>query len=509
MADLTITKASHYFKIHKISARGRDAAEAMARRYIQFGLERRPGGRFTKAAKCVYAAATHDRREYRFHINQYDEFIQEVHRAQIPMESVEIVERAFRTPKVVELPIRPEWEDRDYQIPAINYIVSDEPPTAKFLALQTGKGKSYCTMRACSMIGDLPVYIMRPMFIEKWIIDFHKTYELKQEELLVVRGADQLQALLFMASEGDLPFKVIVISNKTIQRWITLYEQIGDTTLDLGYACRPDEMYELLKAGIRAIDEVHLDFHLNFKIDLYTHVKKSVSLSATLRSDDPFMNKVYEVAYPKSMRYKGPAYDKYIAAVGLVYRVSQPDKVRTKQYGGSTYSHHAFEESIMKSKHMLPNYIDLINRVVKNEYLANYKRGQRCLVYGASIDFCGYLAEQLQRLHPNLVVKRYCEDDPYENLMESDICVSTVLSAGTGVDIPDLTTVVLTHAIRSTQSNIQGFGRLRKLKDGTTPRFIWMSCEDVPKHMEYHEQKEELMNELAISCAIRYVGVPI
>ena len=54
------------------------------------------------------------------------------------------------------------------------------------------------------------------------------------------------------------------------------------------YGCNPEDFFNLINVGIRLIDEVHQDFHLNFKIDLYTNVKKTISLSATLQSDNKF-----------------------------------------------------------------------------------------------------------------------------------------------------------------------------------------------------------------------------
>jgi hypothetical protein len=76
-------------------------------------------------------------------------------------------------------------------------------------------------------------------------------------------------------------------------------------------------------------------------------------------------------------------------------------------------------------------------------------------------------------------------------LERSDIGVSTVLSAGTAVDIKNLRYNLMTTAIDSQQSNEQTLGRTRLLKDwpDITPRFRYFVCSSIEKHMLYHRNK--------------------
>jgi hypothetical protein len=112
-----------------------------------------------------------------------------------------------------------------------------------------------------------------------------------------------------------------------------------------------------------------------------------------------------------------------------------------------------------------------------------------------------YLTEQYKIKYYEFDVRRYVEDDPYENLMDGDIVITNLQKAGTNVDIPRLTTVCLWTAVDSRQSNIQGAGRLRALKDGRQPRFVWGSCINIPKHMEYHGRKMNLLKNR--TCSLR------
>lgn len=502
MAEITVVVCSHHFVVKNVTGRARPALDNFARKYIQYGLVREQG-RYRRAPLRTYAAATATRSEYRFHINCLESFKQNLEMQEYSLVG-DLVEWVTKTPNTgfdTALPILDTWKLREPQEMAVQYALQTTGKRSKLLELQTGAGKSVMAMFAASRIGKRTCMLIRPSYIEKWLIDFTKTFNFDvTDEVLVVQGGAQLLGLLELAKNGDLDStRIIVISNKTMQNWIKLYEEHGHATFDMGYPCLPEDFCEFIGAGFRIIDEVHQDFHLNFKLDLYTHVEKSLSLSATLISSDDFMMGMYELAYPAFYRFKGIPYNKYIDARSVIYNFSNPSKIRTTEHGSKTYSHHAFEKSLLRNEYLLGKYFDLICNVIRNTYMVRHKPGNRLLIYGASIAFCTRLTAHLRMQWPRFSINRYVEDDPYDYLMESDICVSTLQSAGTAVDIPGLTTVILTPAIRSSAANIQGFGRLRDLKNGTTPQFLYFVCESIPKHITYHEEKKLLLQERALT----------
>lgn len=513
MAELTITKASHHFKVSKITPRGREAVSAFARKLILYGKRRVPGNRYVSEPLKVFASRTDDASEYRFHINHLPEFFEHLKRFYLDKEGmVDVVQALVPLKKEVELALKEGWAPREDQTPAIDYIVAEGPSPRKLLEIQTGKGKSFMTMYSAWLLKALGVYIVRPKYLEKWKEDFQKTFHLEKNDLWVVRDTKDLQSLIFMAMEGEIPPKIILMGSSLLQIWIKMYEKFGAATLSMGYGCLPDQFFEILNSSLRVIDEVHEAFHLNFKIDLHTNVEKSISLSATMKSDDAFLNRMYEIAYPARERYKSETYHKYISATAVMYRFNKPDKIRSVDWRQKTYSHHLFEESVMRDKEVLKNYVTMIRAVIDSEYIADYRPGSRMLIYAAGTDMCTYLVNELRRWYGDLMIERYCGtlNDPYSNIMESDICVSTVQSAGTGVDIRFLRVVLLTHAISSTQSNVQGFGRLRDLKmDDVTPRFLWFTNIDNPKHMEYHNKKMEILEDKALFLNDMPYGAPI
>lgn len=505
MSLLRLDIYSHNFSVSDIAPSIRYAVESFARKWIQYGFIKE-NGRWIRQALRIFASITKDKQIMRFHINQLNIFYRHMGENGIDDTMMEIVVHNLYIPESVEIPMREGWVLRDYQVPVVDYLIDNKPPISKFVAIQTGKGKGMASLKATSIIGKRTVIAVRAMYLEKWQKEILEKWDIDFQDLIVIRGATQLINLIELAVNDELDAKAILISNKTLLPWFKLYEQFQENTRELGYQCMPYEFFEVLKAGNRIIDEVHQDFHFNFKLDTYTHIPKSMSLSATLEGDDDFINRMYQTAYPLESRYQGEAYHKYVDSIAIIYKLQQPNKIRCKDYSRKTYSHHLFEQSITKYKPLLEKYLNLIHGSIKAYYEVNRQPGDRLLIYCAGVDFCTMVVNYLKDRMPGRDIRRYVEDDPFDNLLEAEILVSTLLSAGTAVDIPGLTTVILTTAINSSQGNVQGFGRLREIK-GRKLTFVYFVCESIPKHIEYHERKKVILETRALSMRTEYYPI--
>lgn len=366
---------------------------------------------------------------------------------------------------------------------------------------------TFCALSSIANLKKIPCIIVKPAYIEKWTEDLIKTYDLKIEDIMVVQGGKHLMALLNLAKEKKISYKAIIISNRTMQNWLTAHERNAEDAIEMGYEIPPYQFFEHVGAGVRLIDEVHQDFHFNFKMDLYTNVEAAISLSATLITNDPFVRSMHDTAYPPKDRCPSPELGNYISSFAVHYRFDKPDKIRTSEYGSNNYSHGAVEKSIMKHVPTLHAYLNLIDYTLCIGYANSKKKDKKCIIFAYSVDMCTAIAKHLEGKYPDYDVRRYVSEDPYENLMQADVIVSTLGSAGTAVDIPNLTNVILTTAVDSIQSNIQSLGRLRKLDNGeTTTEFHYFVCEDIPKHLEYHERKKQMLSQRAKTFIDVYSG---
>lgn len=485
--------SSHGFSCSNMSSRGRDICFEFAKKFIAWEWKS-VGGVFTRTPVKIYASALDDRSVIRFHINSLPAFKQALADRQTGEHLIEWVQADDYEPMKFDYKIKPNWKARDYQVPYIEYLSKPEP-VAKILEFQTGHGKSMSALFAIANFGQRVVAVLKPKYLEKWTEDFLKTYEDFEDQVMVVQGSKDLKLLLIAAQEDNLPDAAILISNTTLRNWITEYETMGDDILEQGYACLPEDLFSHLKAGVRLVDEAHEDFHFFFKLDTYTHVKTSISLTATLVTKDPFIERMYETQFPATQRMPKLALDRYIDTVNLLYRLKAPEFVRTEEWGSSTYSHMAYEKSLLRHVPTLRNYLSLIKNTVDAGYIKDKQPGEKAIIFAASVDMCTRITDHLKQAYPTLDVRRYVEQDPYENAIEADIRVTTVLSGGTALDIPNLSFGLLTTALDSIQGNIQALGRLRK-RDGKM-LFYFFTAENIPKHVKYAESKKILFGERA------------
>lgn len=501
-ADFNIEIASHYIRVTRFSAYGRTALLEFCRGMAQYGLAKMPGknNRFTKKMLRVFVATTGDRTEFCFHRHQLDDLIRHLTTYGFRRERILFVER----PRYEAAPFTLEYIDprtpRDIQKPFIDYIL--QPGHTKIVTLDPGVGKTFITLTAMRDLKVRTVFIIKPMYIQKWFGDVQEAYRFKPGDVITVSGSAQLKTLTQLAATGQLNASIIIISNMTFFNYLKDYERFKGGVIDLGYACIPRDLFPLMKVGLRVIDEVHQDYHLNFRQDLYSHVDRTVCLSGTLEHDDPFMNKMYDIQFPPEYRIANGERKKYREVIAFEYRLNNPNLLKFINKSRKSYSQVMFEQSLMKNKGCLQNYLKMISTIITRTFTNKRQDNQKLLVYAATVEMCTTLAKYLKPLYPHLNVQRYVSEDDYDEMMEADLIVSTLKSLGTAIDIPDLYKVLMTDALGSRQSNLQALGRLRDLKHkwpDTEPVFMYFVCVDIDKHIEYHNRKVETFKDRVLS----------
>jgi superfamily II DNA or RNA helicase len=487
---MRITLYSHNFCVDRLTARGREVCFSFAKTLIHYKLET-SRGHTQRVPSKVFAASNQKRSYYRFHINQLADFKRYMNQFHVPENLCQIVEEPMYEAQDVVWTVKAGIVPRDYQEPAIDYFCQDKP-ISKLLTFATGKGKTLTTQLAIAKKGKRILIMIKLTYIQKWIDDMVNVFGMKRSDIAVLQGNKSLLVALNEAKEGKFTESCVILSNTTYQAWVTLYEQYGDSLKEMGYPCAPHELCSHLKIGERIIDEVHQHFHFCFKSDLYLHVPSSIALSATLINRDTMLQKLYQVMFPPLTRYKELELDRYQDVVAVLYMFNNVDRIRTTAGGNNMFSNGAVEQSIMRHIPTLKNWLGLIARTMEIGYIQVKREKKKLLIYCYSIDMIVLVVDHLRKRFPHLDIRKYTQEDPYKNLFEADVCVTTIGSAGTAVDIPDLTNLILTTNVASEQANIQVLGRLRQLKDGHPVTMHYLVASNLQKSVDYHKLKMDL-----------------
>lgn len=500
---------SHHVKVSSIGRPAKDALLSFCRTLAEFGLVK-VGRRFQRGMVRVFVGVFRDRSQFNIHINELDRLINHMGNRGIPEHQIHQVHHDLYEPGKVEYDYHDPRTPRDYQTPIIDYIAA--PGDTKAVTLDPGRGKTFIALKVIAQMQVRVFFCIKAMYIEKWIGDIHEAFNLNKGDLLVVKGSKPLKDLMWMAENGDLNYKIIICSNTTFQLFLKQYEYYNGDLDTLGVPFPPSQLFQKLDVGMRVVDETHETAHFNYRLDCHTHVSKVLGMSGTLFSEDPFTESIYQTMFPEDIRYNDNDRHVYMTVDALMYRApNADDRIQYMNHAMKSYSHVKFEQSIMKRKRMLKAYLNMVMDIVLKRFVEKREPGQKMLVYFATVDLCTIAAKALKERHPHLHVTRYVQEDDYEEMLTNDLIITTLKSLGTAIDVPGLRIALLTDALGSWQANRQCSGRLRFLKDWpeTSPEFIYLNCQDISKHLDYHEKKKKYFQGRVVAHHVTQTGYEI
>lgn len=398
--------------------------------------------------------------------------------------------------KEAKLKFRENLIPRDYQEAYIEELTKN-PTDIKLVDLQTGKGKTFIAMNAICRINKKVAIIILAMYIPKWIEDIKKYTYTKEDRIYIIKGLKSWLELMEMTDKELEKYDYFIFSTITL----TL---IFDAHTENAYKYSLREMFNRLGIGVVLSDETHQHYHIFFKAMMVFDVPKIIALSATLDSSDKRQRFLFYTLFPKKDRISNIIkYDKYIDLIIYNYRLRNPNKI--KHLTNQGYSQIMFEQNIMKFMTYLIDYKNMILQIIKEDYIARRKKGEKILIFCGTVAMCKYLKQQAKKeFHKEkLDIRTYLMENEYSDIMEADICFSTVISSGTAIDIPNLITVIQTSIIGSLQQNIQALGRLRRIPDRDT-RYYLLVCDNLERQRLIHRKRMNIIRSLVQSVSEKY-----
>lgn len=505
-----IERYSHHFVVKRpsnaiIKILYRIAGEYTEHEMVFDPVKRRKVWRPTK----TYAIYVNRGREFRFHKNQWLDLERALQRERIDRSSYTVVDMPTPEGEPVDIALRSEWILRPEQEEAVDFIVQNGSSdlNSPLLLAAMGRGKTLMSMAAVAKLGQRFAIVVLGGYTDKWVGDITKNLDLDKKQIAVIQGSDALQRCShYPGSEIPTP-PAFVISISTIQKWHKLYEQDPNHPKLDAYGCKPYEFFQHLKIGTVVYDEAHQHPYGVYRCFAYMHVKKAIALTATMKAKNPILQKVQSIMFPLQARYDAIKMGKYITSWQCAYQIPnfESSRLRTTEWGSNTYSHTAFEKSILHNKRFRSQYLSMLMDLIQTTYVEDYIQGDKLLVFVATANMAEVVMHAIKQRWPKYDTRTYLEKDPYENVIDPDIRVSTVIGAGTAIDIPNLRRAILTIAVDSPNANLQALGRLRELKDRDV-HYYWLTCSSIPKHQEYANSKVELFEEWTKEQKKRFLG---
>lgn len=358
-----------------------------------------------------------------------------------------------------------------------DYIVTHN--TASLIAALSGIGKRGL--------------ILVPSMIEQWTNAILKFTQLTPEDVYIVQGMPSLAKLLKRIDRSLYP-KIILASIPTLRSYLD-----GSDS----YVNFPPftELCERLGVGVVSKDETHLQFHANLLLDLTLNPSITIPMTATFETGSPNIADIFNSHYPSKIRFGEEEYDSYVDVYSYGYQLDARKLPKHMFRGSMGYSQVKFEYWLLtKGKQQLQNYLEnVVGAIINMHYINVAAQGERLLILCSMVEMCEEVIAFIKKTYKDKTVTLYIGETDDAVLSTHDIIVSTPKSAGTGRDIPDLRTVIVTVSARSSPLNKQMLGRLRKLPSGNVPIFAYTHCVDIPSHVDHARHREVLFTPLAKS----------
>ena len=453
------------------------------------------GGLTQTVATKTFASSNARREYYRFHINLLPDFLGMLDYNQISRREIEIerhpliIDDSYRVNfDVVKL-----WPPHEYQETLVSHITDEG--SNKIVTLQPGGGKTLIAQHSMLRLGVRTSAMMKGGYLDQWQATLDKSFNFGRGQLVKVQGSVYLNAIMEMALDKERLPDCMLISINTYSEYIRHFEANGVSSL---YPIPPSEFFEKLKIGFNIFDEGHQFVHQVMKLFTYTNIHKFLTLSGTLDTRNAFNNRMYEIMYPRDKRMDGGYKNVYISVSAVNWQLKDSRSLRYTGYKGA-YSHTTFEQNLLmgKNKKLLASYFDMVRSITEYEFVSKMEKGQKMLLFAATEKMCVAMMKDHQKHFPHLSIAVYTSKTKAKEkkriLEECDIIVSTLGSAGTALDIPNLRVSWVTTAVDSQQANDQCLYRTRPMIGwpDIDPRFVYSVCTTIEKHVRYHRNKLE------------------
>jgi len=484
-----ISKANHYIRIHGFFEEfvARVVMPFCAHHLFKTGKEPIPGTNKQRTVVThVFARSSPDKKEYRLPAELFKEFMEYAVYRGYKESRIKIEKEPEIEGQDVTFEFNPGFDNmREGQPEWVNYMLDEG--YIKINNAATGNGKTFMSIYSMIKTGKRTIITMQPRYITTWVKELHKIVKLAPGDLVL--WENNLPSLARAMEAGTISPKIIILPMSRIEVFL---RKRDPEEMDL------DQVMKAINPGLRIIEEGHEAIHQIFLSMMYGNIKKLFVLSATLKADDPFTNKVYKWLYPPRFRLKEAEPENYIDVVAYLYRINlRRHRIKTEQFG--SYNDKAVDESILKSEALTKFYFKIADKMFQEYYLDRRREGTKCLFFFSRVNMCDTMLGMFKAKYPEMDIETFTGEDSKkkdskDKYLQHEVVITTPNSCGTGKDIPGLVTVCCLHTVSSTQANKQMIGRLRalfgKFNDEITPAFIFGVCLDLGKHVEYLAKRE-------------------
>lgn len=361
----------------------------------------------------------------------------------------------------------------------------------RMLCLKTGAGKTFCTIYTLSKLKMRSIILVdQEKLMKQWKEEFVKFTTLSENDIYFISGSESIENIL--TAKKDLNYRIFIASHRTISNFANKngWEKVT-------------ELFELLRVGIKVIDEAHVEFRNIFMIDAYTNTYQTIYLTATPGRSDPEEDKVYRNSFKHTPKYG--LEEKFDNNYHNIYYISYNSKPSLKEQAtcqsNRGFDVNKFYDYIFDNEEKYEQFFSIITSLL-DMVLKNIKEENKVALLIHKIDHVKKLKEDLTERYPDRTIGTFCglisNAKKRQEELNKQIIISTDKSLGKGIDVAGLQYLLMTVPTSSKIVSEQVLGRLRKIEG---KKVFYFDITDIgfPACQRQRSSRQQLLNKKAIS----------
>lgn len=336
----------------------------------------------------------------------------------------------------------------------------------KYLALQTGQGKTYCAINYCHSCRKLPLIILdQENLVNQWKEKIKEYTSARDKEIYIISGRKTVERLYKMKESERAKIKFILAFYQTLQ---SLYDS-GDLK----------DFFTDFKIGLKIFDEAHLQYKSIFYINTCSDIE-TIYLSATPERVSLSEQKLYERLFYNVRFHKTKITNKYFNICLINVDMGFTDIETASLYNNKGFDVIGYNKALMEkhSKEFFGSIKNSLNKV----FVKNFNRKKKVAIILKLIDQTDIVKKKI-----DIFLDKDAEKNNYERVLttgiltgktpkkqrktildNSDIIITTDKTFSKGIDVAGLEVLInfvpISCAVSTANLN-QFTGRLRRLND--------------------------------------------
>ena len=352
-----------------------------------------------------------------------------------------------------------------------------------------------CAELAICKLGVTTLIVLNSL-IDQWYKSLRQHIAIASHEIYVVQGIEPLKKLWEAIKNGYRP-KVLIFSTRTL-----VYYGVNPKG---PYAEMPSyaKLQEVLGIGLKIMDEVHLGFHANTRVDLVSNIAHNVYLSATYQRNHYQGRRIFDMVFPRELRFGEEFQKKFTTVHMLRYQLGIPPSDSQKMRSPKGYNHALYENYVRRNSKYFNVFMQaVVVPIIEMYFLGVRKPGQLMLILCQTRKFALRMEEYLKKWYGNRgSVAVYFSGEKGKNGADrnllADLIISTHKSCGTGRDIKNLKSCLNTVSFASSPLTSQVLGRLREIP-GEDTIFVDIWNAEVGSHLGHHNDRLDVYRNKAL-----------